>query len=139
MHHCKLLVISCLDYRFQEPLRQFLNRKGYRNNYDLVCLAGGAGSIVSPLPYRKKTVFQQLKVSRRLHGIEEVYLINHQNCGAYGDKYSSGSQKERKKHERDLGEARKKVTKMFPHLRVFTFFIRFAKMDFARAEFTAVI
>ena len=135
MHTCELLVFSCIDFRFQEPLKEFLN-KDYKGNYDLVCLAGSVKNFVSGGGADKETFLKQVKISKDLHHIKKVFLINHQNCGAYGAELQSGSPEEIEKHHRDLLAVREELSVFFPDLQFSLFFVQFEKERLTSVQFT---
>src|SRR3989338_10273094 len=124
MHHCDLLVISCIDFRFIEHIRNFLE-KDYKGNYDLVCLAGSTKNLVNATDTDKETVLKQVSISKELHHIKKIFLINHQNCGAYGSSLLSGSREEKDIHRRDLISAKEDIIKVFPDLEIYLYFIEF--------------
>lgn len=108
--YCDAIVITCMDFRFITPVRKWASEKFGRNNYDRVSLAGGILDI--------RTVLRQIKISNRLHKINKVVLINHEDCGAYGKRGSF------KRHEKDLIKAESKIEALFPHLDVETYFLK---------------
>ncbi len=120
MHTCKALVIHCMDFRFIESLRQWLNSVGLKNDYDLVSVAGAAKNIVSPSQSSDRDfLLRQIETSKRLHHISEVYLINHLDCGAYGGaKAFSDQNAERNQHVSDLKAAKEILQKQFSDLAV---------------------
>jgi carbonic anhydrase len=106
---CDAIVVTCIDFRFQKSIHDWLTgRVGY-NNYDRVSLAGG----VFDLP----AVLRQVEVSDRLHQIKRVLLVNHEDCGAYGE---SGTPA---RHAADLRAAAQKLREEFPHLKVEAYYL----------------
>jgi carbonic anhydrase len=102
--NCEAIVVTCIDYRFQKSIHDWLTTRVGFNNYDRVSLAGG----VFDLP----AVLKQVEISDRLHQIKRVVLINHEDCGAYGE----ASAPER--HAADLRAAAQQIRSVFPHLKV---------------------
>ena len=137
MHTCDLLVISCIDFRFQEALRNFLNKE-HRGDYDLVCLAGAAKNLVSGRDFGKEVLFDQIRISQNLHQIKKIFLVNHQNCGAYGESLTSWSPQEREVHKADLTRARDKIAELFPKLEVLLYLIEFTEEPTAGVQFTKI-
>jgi carbonic anhydrase len=68
-----------------------------------------------------------VEISNRLHKIKKVILINHEDCGAYGE---AGNYQ---RHKSDLKEAERKIEALFPDLDVETYYLhldgRFEKMS----------
>ena len=94
-HTCKYAVVTCIDFRFQEALEAWINEHCGPGNYDRIALAGGVKSW--------DAIMDQLRVSKRLHMVETVILINHEDCGAYGAEGTFT------RHQQDLQAAAKEV------------------------------
>ena len=109
-HITDSIVVHCIDFRFQEYLDGWLSENLGHGNYDRVSYAG------SVLDF--DTVFEQIKISERLHEIKQVILINHEDCGAYG---AEGTYE---RHQKDLLAAKEKVLGSFPHLNVSLLYLR---------------
>ena len=107
--HCKDLVVHCIDYRLQEHLDKWLESNFLAQSYDRVAVAGGVNDVFY--------VIKQVDVAVRLHSIERVVLINHEDCGAYG---SAGNYE---RHQTDLEEAERKIEALFPDLDVETYYL----------------
>jgi len=78
-------------------------------SFDRVAVAGGVHDIFY--------VLRQLEIAVRLHQIERVVLINHEDCGAYG---AAGNYE---RHKVDLEEAERKIEALFPSLDVETYYL----------------
>lgn len=119
-HTCQALVLACIDFRFHDKLNQWLNDKGLKDNADQVKIAGGVLSIIKPTEMRDRDfLLHQLGISVSLHEIKQVYLINHEDCGAYGGKKSFASDAEElEKHIIDMRDAKKIILEKFPQLEV---------------------
>jgi carbonic anhydrase len=76
-HTCEAVVVHCMDFRLQHFLNEWLVRRFGARNYDRVSWAGGV---------REFAIVQtQIQMSARLHNVRKVVLINHEDCGAYGE------------------------------------------------------
>jgi carbonic anhydrase len=103
-HVTDAIVVHCIDFRFQKYLDPWLHEHFGHDNYDRVSLAGGVFDFY--------TILKQIEISDRLHKIKKVILVNHEDCGAYGDQGTP------ERHARDLHEAERKIEALFPHLDV---------------------
>ena len=116
-HHCQAIIIHCIDFRFQDHLTDWT--KNLKGGFDRLSIAGA----VKDLPY----VISQIDISYRLHHVKEVYLINHEDCGAYGIEGTF------KKHKEDLIRAKKAIKDKYPELSVFLLYLKldgsFLKVD----------
>ena len=108
-HSCQAIVVSCMDYRLRSYLRKWTTSK-INGGFDRVAIAGG----VKNLPF----VQDQIKLSYKLHNICEVYLINHEDCGAYGEKGTFA------KHKKDLLFAKKILKQKFPKLKIVPLYLK---------------
>lgn len=104
------LVVHCIDFRLQAYLDPWLQNKLGHGNYDRVSLAGGV--------FDFDTVLGQVHIAKRLHEINRVILINHEDCGAYGD----ASTLER--HREDLGKASRRINALHPDLDIETYYLQ---------------
>lgn len=123
LHHCEALVIHCMDFRFVEGIRKYLNEQGLERNYDVVSIAGGAGALLNP--ESQALLLKQVALSQKLHGITKVILINHHDCGAYGGSQAfENGEAERVKHVADLKKAAEIIWKNQPQLTIELFLAR---------------
>ncbi|HEX6189267.1 MAG TPA: carbonic anhydrase [Pyrinomonadaceae bacterium] len=79
------LLLSCMDYRLIDDTAGYMkNERHLLNKYDYVILAG-ASLGVNNRTYRNwgRTFWQHLDTAIALHGIHEVIVMDHRNCGAY--------------------------------------------------------
>jgi carbonic anhydrase len=107
--HCDALVVHCMDYRLQKFLQPWITvRFGY-DNFDIISLAGSVHDYEMVLKY--------VQLAVRIHSIETVCLINHEDCRAYGREGTY------RRHRQDLLDTRDKINALFPQLRVETFYL----------------
>lgn len=107
--HCDALVVHCMDYRLQKYLQPWITvRFGY-DNFDIISLAGSVHDYEMVLKY--------VQLAVRIHGIDTVCLINHEDCRAYGREGTY------KRHKHDLQDSQNKITALFPGLKVETFYL----------------
>lgn len=121
-HHCKALIIHCMDFRLGSATKAYLEQNNLLNDCDVVSVAGAAKSLVSPAKESdREFLMRQIGLSQKLHGIGEVVLMNHTDCGAYGGRAAFASRdEERKKHSDDLRAAAEVIKKENPSLAVRT-------------------
>ncbi len=108
-HICSGLVVTCIDFRFQKIIEDWMQIYMGEGKYDRVAWAGGIFDSVG--------VIKQVDISVRLHDIKKLILMNHEDCGAYG---KSGTHA---RHCADLKEVKKKIAQLHPQLKVETYFI----------------
>lgn len=98
-----------MDFRLSEFLNKWIGET-IKEGFDRLALAGG----VKNLPF----VLDQVRLSKKLHGIREVYLINHEDCGGYGEAGTFV------RHSEDLKLAKNIIEEKYPGLKVFTLFLK---------------
>jgi len=122
---CRACVVACIDFRLDKALRRFLVVRGLdKDGADVVRVAGVSLSLAQPdKKWQRDFVLGQLIASHALHQIREIYLVNHEDCGAYGLECVPDSEEERARHWKDLGEAKKLVVREIPGVEVLTYFL----------------
>ena len=117
-HHCKALMLHCIDFRFGKAIEDYLERNGLLNNCDIVSVAGAVKNLVAPKETSDRSfIIRQIEISKKLHDIENVILMNHTDCGAYGEtSVFTNDAEEIKKHSDDLKEAKNIVQEQYPDL-----------------------
>ncbi len=121
-HHCSSLVFRCMDFRITPmALSALLAAEGYcEGDYDLMSLAGSAKSCLSEVREEAALVLRQVALSKKLHGIREVVVTHHENCGAYG---IPDLVAERRAQTADLALIAKVVREQFPELAITAYLI----------------
>lgn len=96
-----IITISCIDLRLNEEVLNFLHFDNLTNRYDIFALAGTSVTAGATRPehrplfdeqtledydsfaHWKKALYEHIQIAITLHEIEDVYIIEHQDCGAY--------------------------------------------------------
>ncbi len=116
-HTCQALAIHCIDFRLQHDLVRYLEERKLIGTVDIVSLAGGVRELARAEKPEQSVLFGQIELSRKLHGIQEVHLINHTDCGAYGGASAFPSpEAEFDAHAADLRAAAAVISAHFPEL-----------------------
>lgn len=119
-HDCSTIIFHCIDFRFAVDIKAYLEKENLLGDVDVVSIAGVVKNLVAPA---KETdaefVMRQLDISKRLHNVGRVVLMNHTDCGAYGGRKAFESDAaEHAKHAADLAEARAMILAKYPDLEV---------------------
>ncbi len=109
-HECNAIVISCMDFRLRKYLRAWASSTLDTGGYDRVAIAGGVKNL--------GVIVDQVSLSAQLHNINEVYLINHEDCGAYGAEGSF------EKHKEDLLFAQTIIEQKFPDMKIIPLYLK---------------
>ncbi len=79
-----VLLLSCMDLRLIDDLVPFMDGDNLANRYDQLVFAGAAlGVIQQDHEAWYDVFFQHLDIAVQLHDIQDVYIMEHRNCGAY--------------------------------------------------------
>lgn len=126
-HHCEAALITCEDFRLHQRkdgrnyIAEFVKTLNY--DCDLVTRGGGVQDLVRPQKTNFDTsVLRDAEVAAKLHEAHTVYLINHEDCGAYAGMDFSDREEELEQHFSDLREARKMIEENFPGKNIKLFF-----------------
>jgi hypothetical protein len=120
---CQGVIITCEDFRLhhrcdgRDCIARFLENLG--EDCDLITRGGGVKDLAEHCG-DEGTVLRDCGIAINLHHAERIYLINHQDCGAYGDFLSP--KEERNKHVEDLEEARAFLSERFPNAQIKIFY-----------------
>lgn len=108
---CQAVVFRCIDFRItQTAFANLLHGIGYpEGSYDLVSCAGSGRDLVTGDGY----LGEQIALSQKLHGIAEIVIIYHDNCGAYA---IDNPIHEKERQENDFQTTRIKLAERFPDL-----------------------
>lgn len=96
-----VLFISCIDLRLTDDLTRFMDSDNLTNRYDHYIMAGtslafakaksscpqamhGAGAdFVPDWDGWMSALMQHIEIAIDLHDIHDIYIVEHENCGAY--------------------------------------------------------
>jgi carbonic anhydrase len=117
------LVLSCMDYRLMDDIETFMGKRGMRNKYDHIVLAGAAlGAVQDKYPAWSKTFWEHLDIAIQLHHIHTVVIIDHRDCGAYkvilGDDLAKDRERETEVHAQHLARLGAAIKKKHAGLEV---------------------
>lgn len=139
-----LFLISCIDFRFQSgnPYLEAIKREFFdlstagaalASGYSTYCLKSccnkGCDYENSSMALLKNSTNENLTIARTLQPIDEVYFLNHQDCGAikaflncsgYPKVLGEDNRKEINIHAKLLKYARNYMKKKFTSVNIFT-------------------
>ena len=125
VHQCKACLVYCMDFRLHDLLAKFLaEQELVEAGADIIRVAGAIKSIAQPQQSGDRDfLLEMLRVSYDLHGVRKFYLINHEDCGAYGLEDVPDSEEELATHRNDLKSARALLESLYPDIEVLTYFM----------------
>ena|SRR3989344_1381629 len=109
-HIANAIIVACIDFRFQKFIRNWIDKNLKNKTFDYVGFAGATKDL--------ETAMKQIDIAVRLHGIQRVILMHHEECGAYG------TQSTPERHEKDLLKAKSAILKKYPKLNVDLYYLK---------------
>jgi hypothetical protein len=105
-----------MDFRLGPAIRDYLNQKNLYGDIDIISMAGGAKDLAQS---DESALEGQVDLSRHLHQIKTLILMNHTDCGGYGGHEAFGSlEEERAQLIGDMKNARDKMNTKYPSLEI---------------------
>jgi hypothetical protein len=127
--NAKALVLGCIDFEILEAERYFLSLQNLTNQYDLTALAGASLALASiPHSADAQAFWDQLELAYRLHHIQKVIIIDHEDCSVYSDKIdpdlTQNQGKEQQVHSQYLSKAYWAIRDRYPDLNIELYFLK---------------
>lgn len=118
----KAMVLSCIDPRFQSIVYNYLKKKKLNGKYSSFTIAGAAIGVTAD-KFKKwhGTFWENLETSIKLHKINKLIIINHEDCGAakiINKEKIYNFNDEKKIHKISLIKIKKMFKKKYPRLKI---------------------
>ncbi len=133
-----------MDSRLHDPghndLDAFLRSQGLKN-WDLRTQQGAAKDLLPSVSgQHKQSLLDAIGISVKLHGVKTVFLMNHEDCGAYGGSKAFGNARtEAEKQAADLRAATETIRTAYPSVAVWPYYVRIDESSgMPRLSFDAV-
>ena len=81
-HTCSNALIRCMDFRLEPAIADYMKAHNLASDTDIISVAGAAKDINDQA--FGDIVRGQLGLSKKLHDIQTIILMNHTDCGGYG-------------------------------------------------------
>ena len=115
----KAMVLSCMDPRFQFPVFKFIKKKNLVNKHSSFTIAGSAVGVTHSKFKKWHQVFlDNLKTSIKLHKINRLIVVNHEDCGAIKLAENNKDYNEDDIHKNSFKKLEKIINKKFPKLKL---------------------
>ena len=121
-HTCDACVVTCEDFRLhlrpdgRNAIGDYI--RGLGVDCDLITRAGAVQDIVRPREGFDESLLRDIDVSVNLHQVKTVHLVNHEDCGAYGEYAFASRESEFARHRTDLLLAREMIRRRFPDVKI---------------------
>lgn len=119
----QVMVLSCIDYRLVDDVSRYLNQRGLDDRYSEMRVPGaGLAAIDGQRPAWVTTVWETVAMSRQVHGIRRLYVVNHRDCSAVAARFGrlsvANPDDELRLHRRILQNVVLEARRRFPDLEV---------------------
>jgi len=124
-HHCDAALVTCEDFRLHRRhdgshfVAEFLEQQAV--DCDIITRAGGIQDLVRPTPGYAESLLRDLSVSVQLHRVRRIFLVHHQDCGAYKPLGFTSVEAETRQHIQDLHAAQTILHSRFPEVEILLF------------------
>ena len=118
--------VYCSDGRFGEQFDDFLHHALKLPRYDRLAVPGGAACLAGHLfAYREEwALVEQLQFLIRVHGLQRLVLITHQDCAFYTEHSRVSPLRLEVQQCEDMQTAAERIRSFAPNLLVDVFFAR---------------
>ena len=121
----KVMVLSCMDPRFQLPVFKFVKKKNLVSKYSSFTIAGSAVGVThSKFKKWHQAFLDNLEASIKLHKIEKLIVVNHEDCGAIKLAENKKNYIEDDIHNKSFEKLAKIINKKFPKLKLEFYIIK---------------
>src|SRR5438105_3622442 len=115
-----VLLLQCMDSRYPHRTIQTMDSEGLRGKYDQLILAGASLGVVHKEQWQI-TFLDQLGFAIKEHGVSQVLILDHRDCGAYKKLLVPGvgpedPKKEKEAHIKICKQAIRVIRRKFPQL-----------------------
>ncbi len=118
------MVVYCSDGRFADQCDDFLHHGLQLPRYDRLALPGGPACLSGSFAGLRdeQTLLEQLRFLVASHGLQQVVLIAHDDCGFYARHLHLSAEQVALQQRDDLRKAGRRVASLFEGLQVDLYF-----------------
>jgi carbonic anhydrase len=123
LHQADSLCISCSDFRVTNRIASFMGTE-HEYNYDQLILPGASGG-VNMNPSWQHCSISQIGLLLDIHGVKDIYVLDHNFCGVYIAEYGAENYAENWKlfHAQNLVACKKLLNGHFPEVNVWLYLL----------------
>ncbi|OAI57158.1 hypothetical protein AYO47_01810 [Planctomyces sp. SCGC AG-212-M04] len=108
-----------MDFRYPQRILDAMEARGLKGKYDHLILAGASLGVVHKVEWQT-TFLDQLRFAVDKHGVSQVIILDHRDCGAYAEFLGVKPDKPKEEfdsHQCKCKEAMDLIVKEFPQLK----------------------
>ena len=115
-HTCSSALVRCMDFRLESAIEEYMDSADICGDADVIAFAGAAKNLNEEPSGPVET---QIDLSKKLHEINTLILMNHTDCGGYGGREAFESpEAEREHHLSELTKAKERMAEKYPDLTI---------------------
>jgi carbonic anhydrase len=113
------LILGCIDPRYTHDLAWYVtHNQELHGDYDLINLAGASlGVLQTTHPGWQNMFFDHVQLALDLHGISEVWVFDHLDCGMYKATLKLETDEDPSIHLKQQQDLKKLLTSKHPNLK----------------------
>ena len=130
--------VYCSDGRWGDQCDDLLHHGLELPRYDRLALPGGPACLATSFAtyHEEQAVIEQLRFLVKVHGLERVILIAHQDCAFYTERLHISVEQLEAQQREDLCKAGQRIMSLFERLRVDAYFAH--KLPDGQIEFESL-
>lgn len=130
-----IMLVTCFDLRYPALIHKHMEETEngwFHEKYDHMSLAGaGLAAVVDfpphPKPNWSSTFMEQVAISKKLHNIGAIVVLEHRTCGAYEEfgllRKNCTPEEETASHEAQTDRLKAAIRRDFPDILFFSFLL----------------
>ena len=124
-HNCQNLLLSCMDFRLQTTISNWLKENGYTGDVDIILVPGSCKVLAENQEgCQAGLILDGIRLAYEKHGVRRFILTQHEDCGAYGGQSAFASaEAEKIKHLIDLKKAKDLLLAKYQDIAVLMFLV----------------
>ncbi|MHB8971655.1 MAG: carbonic anhydrase [Pirellulaceae bacterium] len=136
VNRVRAAAVYCSDGRFGDQCDELLHLGLQLPRYDRLALPGGPACLASTFPvyHEEQAVIQHLRFFVKVHRLERVILIAHQDCAFYTEGLHISPEQLEAQQREDLRRSGKRIVSLFEHVAVEAYFARKRSDGFVEFE-----
>jgi hypothetical protein len=120
---CDGLLVYCSDFRFWRVAFKYMIEDLGIPKFDILCYPGSAANLCRDLSQANQFL-DRIKFLQNRHQFHTIVMVNHTDCGAYGDRSMFlNDESEKQVHMADLLSAKSKLMSEFPGMTIILLYI----------------
>jgi carbonic anhydrase len=115
------IVLTCMDHRYQEAIREILMAKHNINidHVDRLAIGGASAAIVDG------SMMPSIHIAVEKHKAKNLYIFDHIDCGGFGGQaaFDNDVDKEAQAHFESIDRAKEAVHKVLPEIVIVSYVV----------------